>query len=127
MQTEQSRLDKLFLFKQRDKFSRSAWNDRGLNPSSTELCGQLTVLFNSCADNLAKAINDKYSEKKIRAVLKAGIGSFNKLDYDTEEKEFIEIFGTLDGTMLMKTTKVTLFMLGVKIQVYHFLLKKDLK
>jgi hypothetical protein len=89
MQTEQNQVDKLLLFKQRDKFSQSAWNDRGLNPSSTELCNQLTRLFDLCADNLIKAINDKYSSRQLKSVLKAGLSNFNKLDYDTEEKEFI--------------------------------------
>ena len=88
MQTEQTQLDKLALFKERDKFSQSAWNDRGLNPSSNELCQQLTSLFNSCADNLIEAINNKYSSKQLKTVLKAGLSRFNKFDYDTEEKEF---------------------------------------
>ncbi len=89
MQTEQNQVDKLRLFKQRDKFSQSAWNDRGLNPSSTELCNQLTRLFDLCADNLIKGINDKYSSRQLKSVLKAGLSNLNKLDYDTEEKEFI--------------------------------------
>jgi hypothetical protein len=89
MKTEQSQVDKLLLFKQRDKFSLSVWNDRGLNPSSVELCEQLTRLFNSSADNLIKAINNKCSEKQLKSVLKSELGNFNKFGYDTEEKEFI--------------------------------------
>jgi len=89
MQTEQTQLDKLALFKQRDKFSSSAWNDRGLNSSSNELCQRLTQLFNLCAENLIEAVNNKYSSKQLKTVLKAGLSRFNKFDYDTEEKEFI--------------------------------------
>jgi hypothetical protein len=89
MQTEQHKFDKLLSFKQRDKFSQSAWYDRGLNPSSSELCQKLTTLFNSCVDNLIEAINNKYSSRQLKSVLKAGLSSFNKLHYDTEEKEFI--------------------------------------
>ncbi len=89
MQTEQNQVDKLLLFKQRDKFSQSAWNDRGLNPSSTELCTQLTQLFDLCTDNLVKAINGKYSNRQLKSVLKSGLNNFKSLDYDTEEKEFI--------------------------------------
>jgi hypothetical protein len=89
MQTEQNQIDKLLLFKQRDKFSQSVWNERGLNPSSTELCIKLTRLFDLCADNLIKATNEKYSSKKLKSVLKSGLSNFNKSDYDTEEKEFI--------------------------------------
>lgn len=89
MQTGQNQVDKLLLFKQREKFSQAAWNDRGLNPSNTELCNQLTKLFDFCADNLIKAIGDKYSSRQLKSVLKSGLSNFNKLDYDTEEKEFI--------------------------------------
>ena len=89
MQTEQNQVDKLLLFKQRDKFSQSAWNDRGLNPSSTKLCNQLTRLFDACADNLIRAVDDKSSSRQLKSVLKSGLTNFNKLDYDTEEKEFI--------------------------------------
>ena len=56
----------------------------------------MTRLFNLCADNLIKAKNDNYSSRKLKAVLKAGLSNFNKLDYDTEEKEFIcDIFHEL--------------------------------
>lgn len=89
MQIEQNQVDKLLLFKQRDKFSQSAWNDRGLNPSSIELCNQLTQLFDLCADNLIKAINGKYSNRQLKSVLKSGLNNFKSKDYDTEEKEFI--------------------------------------
>jgi len=89
MQSELSQVNKLLLFKQRDKFSQSAWNDRGLNPSSTELCIQLTQLFDLCADELIKAVNNNNSNRQLKSVLKAGLKNFNKLDYDTEEKEFI--------------------------------------
>ena len=89
MKTEHSQVDNLLLFKQRDKFSLSAWNDRGLNPSSVELCDQLTKLFNSSADNLIKAISNQYSGKQLKLVLKSELDNFNNLDYDTEEKEFI--------------------------------------
>lgn len=89
MQTEQIQVDRLIEFKQRDKFSSTAWNDRGLNPSSDELCQQLKALFNSCADNLLEAINKKYSSRQLKKVLKNELSNFNKLEYDTEEKEFI--------------------------------------
>jgi len=89
MQTEQAQIDKLIEFKQRDKFSATAWNDRGLNPSSNKLCQQLNKLFNSCADNLIEAISKKYSDRQIKTVLKNKLVSFNKHEYDTEEKEFI--------------------------------------
>src|SRR5688572_10153718 len=89
MQTEQTQIDRLIDFKQRDKFSPTAWNDRGLNPSSSELCQQLKTLFNSCADNLIEAINRKYSNRELTSVLKNELFNVNKLEYDTEEKEFI--------------------------------------
>ena len=89
MQTEQSQIDRLIEFKQRDKFSPAAWDDRGLNPSNDELCQQLKTLFNSCADGLLEAIDKKYSTRQLKKVLKNELANFRSLEYDTEEKEFI--------------------------------------
>jgi hypothetical protein len=89
MQTGQFQIDKLIEFKQKDKFSTKAWNDRGLNPSSSELCNKLTQLFNSSAENLINAINLKSTSRQLKTTLKQELSKFNKLDYDTEEKEFI--------------------------------------
>lgn len=89
MQTEQAQIGKLIEFRQRDKFSATAWNDRGLNPSSNELCQQLNKLFNSCADILIEAISKKYSDRQIKIILKEKLSTFNKHEYDTAEKEFI--------------------------------------
>lgn len=82
-------IDKLLAFKQKDKFSPQAWNERGLNPSTDELCKKLTNLFNECADNLIIAVNKNVSIKQLKSVLKKALSNFNQLDYDTEEKEFI--------------------------------------
>jgi Domain of unknown function (DUF4844) len=89
MQTNQSQIDKLISFRQRDKFSTKNWNDRGLNPSSNELCQKLTQLFNLSANNLINAINTNSSSRQLKTVLKQQLFKFNKLDYDTEEKEFV--------------------------------------
>lgn len=96
MQTGQSQIDRLIEFRQRDKFSTKAWNDRGLNPSSNELCENLTQLFNSSVDNLINAINSSSSSRQLKTVLNQELSKFNKLDYETEEKEFIcELFQEL--------------------------------
>ncbi len=89
MQTEPTQVDKLLLFKQRDKFSEQAWDDRGLNPSGADMCVELARLFDLCADELIKGVRSNYSNKQLKSVLKSGLKNFNKLDYDTEEKEFI--------------------------------------
>lgn len=89
MQSEQSQIKKLIEFKQKDKFSTKAWNDRGLNPSCNELCNKLTQLFNSSANNLINAVNSNSSSRQLKFILKQDLSKFNKLDYDTEEKEFI--------------------------------------
>ena len=106
MQTGQNTVDKLLAFKQRDKFSLSAWNERGLNPSSAQLSNQLNELFDLCADNLINASNDEYSSGHLKSVLKAGLNSFNKLDYDTEEREFIcDLFHELATIVNVKFNK----------------------
>jgi len=82
-------LSKLYAFKKRDKFSNSAWEERGLNPSNNETCEKLQSLFNDCADNLIEAIELDLKQNKIKGILKDWLGSVNSQDFDTEEKEFI--------------------------------------
>ena len=89
MQTEHSQIKKLVEFKQKEKFSINAWKERGLNPSSDELCQKLTHLFNSTIDNLINDINGNSSNRQLKATLKQELSKFKKLNYDTEEKEFI--------------------------------------
>ncbi|WP_214229576.1 DUF4844 domain-containing protein [Pedobacter sp. B4-66] len=94
--TDEQKIDKLVDFKQRNKFSIQVWNERGLNPSSDELCQQLTLFFNSSSDNLISGIKSKKSVQQLKSMLKSELSSLNKLDYDTEEKEFIcDLFNEL--------------------------------
>jgi len=89
MTEKQNILDKLKAFRQRDKFSTSAWNERGLNPSDNEMCYRLESLFNNCADNLINAISTGQNSKQLKSILKQGLENFKSFDYDTEEREFI--------------------------------------
>lgn len=89
MSSENIQIEKLIAFKERDKFSTNAWNERGLNPSGTELCLQMADLFDFSVDELIRGINGGYSVRQLKSVLKSSLGRFNRLDYDTEEKEFI--------------------------------------
>jgi hypothetical protein len=89
MTSEQDKIDQLIAFRKRNKFSDQAWNERGLNPSSTELSFKLTQLFEKCADALIEAVQSKKTDKQLKTILKAQLYHFNKKDYDTEEKEFV--------------------------------------
>jgi len=93
MTSAQNKIEQLTAFKQREKFSYQAWNDRGLNPSSTEISSRLTQLFNVCADALIEAVHSNKSDKQLKSVLKSQLYKFDKTAYDTEEKDFIcELF-----------------------------------
>jgi hypothetical protein len=106
MHSNQSQDDKLVAFKQKDKFSAKAWNDRGLHPSGGELCQQLTGLFNSCADNLINAVNANATGKDLKAVLKQALSTCNKPDYDTEGKLPQKQYGLkIDKMFNFKTVK----------------------
>jgi len=85
----QTTLDKLNSFRKRDKFSTSAWEERGLNPSDSEMCNTLQNLFNDCADNLIEATNSDFKPRQLKSILKNSLDSVNSSDYDTEEREFI--------------------------------------
>lgn len=89
MTDKQTTLDKLNAFRMRDKFSTSAWEQRGLNPSNSEMCNRLQNLFNNCADNLIKATNSDFKPRQLKGILKKGLQSVNRSHYDTEEREFI--------------------------------------
>lgn len=89
MTDKQTTLDKLNAFRKLDKFSTSAWEKRGLNPSDSEMCNILQNLFNDCADNLIEATNSDFKSRQLKSVLKSWLNSVNSSDYDTEEREFI--------------------------------------
>jgi len=89
MTNQPSTLEKLIAFRELDKFSGSAWNQRGLNPSDSTLCARLEDLFNDCAGNLIEAVKSGGKPGQLKDILKKGLGQFNKADYDTEEREFI--------------------------------------
>lgn len=89
MSDKQTILDKLNAFRERDKFSTSAWEERGLNPSDSGMCSTLQNLFNDCAVNLIEATNSDFKSKQLKSILKRWLDSVNSSDYDTEEREFI--------------------------------------
>jgi len=89
MSDKQTILDKLNAFRERDKFSTSAWEERGLNPSDSEMCNRLQNLFNDCADDLIEASNSDFKPRQLKSILKSWLDSVNSSDYDTEEREFI--------------------------------------
>ncbi len=89
MTDKQTTLDKLNAFRKLDKFSTSAWEKRGLNPSDSEICNRLQNLFNDCADNLIEATNSDFKPRQLKSILKSWLDSVNSSDYDTEEREFI--------------------------------------
>jgi hypothetical protein len=89
MTDKQKTLDKLNAFRKLDKFSTSAWEKRGLNPSDSEMCNRLQNLFNDCADNLIEATNSDFKPRQLKSILKSWLDSVNSSNYDTEEREFI--------------------------------------
>jgi hypothetical protein len=89
MNDKQTTLDKLYAFRKLEKFSNSAWEERGLYPSDSEMCNRLQSLFNDCADNLIEATNLDFKSRQLKRILKSWLNSVNSWDYDTEEREFI--------------------------------------
>lgn len=99
-QLNELQLEALLKFKNRDKFSIESWNERGLNPSSDEMSVFLNDVFSSCASQLMDAINNNASKKQLQEVLKINLFLLNKMDYDTEEREFIcSLFEELSGNI----------------------------
>jgi hypothetical protein len=82
-------LDRLNSFIEKDKFSFSAWEERGLNPSNIELSDRLQRVFNECAMSLTIEVNSDLKPSKLKSILKKTLDSLNSSDFDTEEREFI--------------------------------------
>lgn len=102
MTDKQTTLDKLHAFRKLDKFSTSAWEQRGLNPSDSEMCNRLQNLFNDCADNLIEATNSDFKPRQLKSILTSWLDSVNSSDYDTEEREFIcDYFDQLSKIVLV--------------------------
>lgn len=76
-------------FRHKHKFADSEWEKRGLNPSDSDLCLKMETILNDCVDSLIDLVSQNKSVKLIKKELMTGLGRFNKMDYDTEEKEFI--------------------------------------
>lgn len=89
MNYKQTTLDQLNALRTLDKFSDSAWEQRGLNPSNIEICNQLQNLFDDCADNLIEATNSDFKPRQLKRILKSWLACVNRYQYDTEEREFI--------------------------------------
>jgi Domain of unknown function (DUF4844) len=82
-------LSRLKIFRQKEKFSDSEWNKRGLNPSNSELVEKMDFLLNESIDEIIENHVKNSSKNTLTKTLKRGLSKFNKADYDTEEKEFI--------------------------------------
>ncbi|MBS2101157.1 DUF4844 domain-containing protein [Carboxylicivirga linearis] len=82
-------IDKLNRFREKEKFADSEWDKRGLNPSDSDLCLKMETLLNNCTDSLIASVQQNKNGRISKRILKNGLQKFNKLDYDTEEKEFI--------------------------------------
>lgn len=82
-------LERLNYLLHKKKFASSEWEDRGLNPSSDELCELMEYKFNDCLGSLILLIENNSSKDKLKLELKKSLKTFDKSNFDTEEKEFI--------------------------------------
>jgi hypothetical protein len=83
------KFDKLKYLLDKKKFADSEWEKRGLNPSSSELCEHMENNFDLCLNSLINLIGNNSSENELKKDLRKGLRSFDKANFDTEEKEFI--------------------------------------
>lgn len=84
-----SKLYKLKYFLEKKKFSDVEWEKRGLNPSNPELCEQMENKLNVCLISLINLIENHTSQNDLKKILYKGLKSFDKTNFDTEEKQFI--------------------------------------
>jgi len=84
---QQQIIDKLIAFRELEKFSDSAWEERGLIPSSRGVSEKPERVLNECTDELILSVN--FGNRKQLEVLKDALKKLPRSDYDTEEAEFI--------------------------------------
>lgn len=82
-------LDRLLYLLDKKKFADSEWEKRGLNPSAVQLCELMESKFNDCLNSLIPLIENNASANKLKLELKKSLKSFDKSNFDTEEREFI--------------------------------------
>ncbi len=81
-----SQLDSL---KNTYKFTDKDWDKRGLIPSEKSLSDKMDRLLNDCLGELISTQNKNLTQKDYKKILNRGLKRFHKLDFDTEEREFI--------------------------------------
>lgn len=84
---KQQIIDKLIAFRELEKFSDPAWEERGLIPSSRGVSEKPARVLNECTDELILSVN--FGNRKQLEVLKDALKKLPRSDYDTEEAEFI--------------------------------------
>ena len=82
-------ITKLDSLKNTYKFTAKDWDSRGLIPSPKPLSDKMDGLLNDCLSDLISSQNKDLTQNDYKKVLNRGLKRFKKLDYDTEEREFI--------------------------------------
>lgn len=86
---QESKLEKLIAFREKDKFSDEAWEERGLNPSPKELSDSLQQLFNECTNSLIYSIKENEDESVLISWVSVYLDRIDPTELDTEEYEFV--------------------------------------
>ena len=89
MEFNQETIQRLTQLREKRKFTDSDWDKRGLIPSESEKVDEMTMLMDSCLDELLIDIKSNSTERQIKKTLTKGLKRFKTINYDTEEKEFI--------------------------------------
>lgn len=75
--------------KNKEKFSRKEWENRGLNPSEKSLCIKLEKSLNDLLTNLISTIDAKKADKEIESIFECYFKEIKSDELDTEEREFV--------------------------------------
>ncbi len=75
-------------FRDRNKFSESAWLERGLGYSEPHICEAMHIGFRETADLLISAVEKNASARKMKSILLSSMRQCKRLELDTEEREY---------------------------------------
>lgn len=84
-----SKVNRLQFLLDKKKFADIEWDNRGLNPSDSDLCEYMESRFNMCLTSLIILVKNNSSNRTLKRELNKGLKTFERFNFDTEEREFI--------------------------------------
>lgn len=79
-------------------FNESYYDVFVMIPNNDDICHTIKSLLDACIEETIAAVQNGANKNQIKGIIKKGLRRFNKMQYDTEEREFIcHCFSIISG------------------------------